>query len=98
MAVTDTVANGIADSGNMISRAWDASKGKIAVIALSAVLAGATGGASLTAQAAVEAGGDIAVTGTDMVLTAAKSTAHNLSGAADLIGTASEWFMEPDGP
>lgn len=76
----------------MLSRTWDATKGKIAFLAVSAFIAASTGGVSLTAQAAVEAGNQVAVSGTDMLMGVGQAAQHNLSGVLSGMNEVMDFF------
>lgn len=79
-------AGDIANSGrSMLSTIWNASRGVLAAATVSTILASATGGLSLTADAAIAAGDSIQFTPTDMIKNVGAGFAHNLSGAGEIL-------------
>lgn len=76
----------IANSGrNMLSTIWNASRGILAAATVSTLIASATGGLSLTADAAMAAGEALKLTPMDMLTNVGTGFAHNLSGAGNIL-------------
>jgi len=83
--VTDAV-NDIAKQGSgLLSTAWNASRGALAIAGVSTAIAVATGGVSLTADATIAAGEALKLTPTDMISTVGQGFSHNLSGLSEII-------------
>lgn len=88
--------NGIANTANQgtntLRSLWNLTRGTVAVLAVSTAVAVATGGVSLTADAAAAAGnavagttGQINVSPMDMVSMTVQGLAHNFSGISDIL-------------
>ncbi len=86
MAGPVDAVNDVANAGTSVLKTiWNASKGILATATVSTLLASATGGLSLTADAAMAAGEAIKFTPMDMLANVGNGFAHNLSGAGDLL-------------
>ncbi|MBI1300050.1 MAG: hypothetical protein GC137_00185 [Alphaproteobacteria bacterium] len=66
-----------------LGKVWGFTKGAVVVAGVSTAIAAATGGLSLTADAAVAAGESVKLTAGGVVNTVGQGFVHNLTGLSD---------------
>ncbi len=89
--VGNAVSSGVNAGGGLLRSAWNAIRVIAPILAVSTLIAAATGGLSLTAQGVAAAGSSVASTGAvpvtaaDLASFTWKGLVHNLHGAANLL-------------